>query len=281
MMTVMTIAPSIKQLFKSAVLASMGLVLTACSAGANTGPSASLAASADLGKPYKISRALKKALCNNRPALALGLLNKQPQSPANGLLAALALHQGGKSVTAAGLLAPLAAGNHQQRVKLSCKNGPAFDQTVSRVASQQLASVQAVLRAHDVDLAPAKALHTGLAAMKDPAASVNTKQALNTKAANQLKLNIKIEMPPSHNVAGTWFTHFSSYFDEAKAVNAIDIFEKRYDTLKGAVDYWRVSTSKGTVWRVGVAVDDWSDADRLCISVRARGDYCKIYDRLQ
>lgn len=229
---------------------------------------------------------LKQALCAKSPAQAINLLNQQADTPANNLYAAIAMEQGGRLVSARTLYQDLVNSGAQDGIKLTCDDSALnLSGSVSTIAAKKLNQVEQILKQHDVNLTPRKPLHAGLKAMKDPAASKTKKTAktaqMNEQLAAGLKLNTKIVMPPSANLSGTWFAHFASYFDAGKATNAITIFEKRYAPLKGSVGVWTVSTAKGTVWRVGVAANEWADTDRLCVTIRSRGAYCKVIDRLQ
>lgn len=256
--------------FKAGFILCCALFLTACmGAGSGAGPAVTAG---------KMPGGLKQALCSNEPSTALGILNKVEETPSNRLFAAIALYQGGKAVTARGMLATLARAGHSDGVKIKC-GSLNLQGTVSAVAAEQLVDIQRLLVAHDVQLVPKQTLHSSLEAREDTAKATAPKAPKNA-AAELLKVNTTITMPLTANMNGTWFAHFASYFDQSKANTAISTFEKRYPALQGALDLWRVNSRMGTVWRVGVPVEEWSDADRLCIAVKASDDYCKVYDRL-
>ncbi|WND03915.1 hypothetical protein QGN29_05955 [Temperatibacter marinus] len=245
------------------------LYLSACQVG-GAGPSI---------RSEKIASPLKSALCAKDPAAALSHLNQASDTPVNNLFAAVALTQGGKHLTARQIFADLARSNDQSGINLSCLS---LAGTVSSVAADQLVMLQQILVQHDVKLVAEKPLHSGLDPVK-PTQKKAAKQTLDRdqQAAALLRLNTQITTPASATMAGTWFSHFASYFSEDKATAAVAIFEERYKPLKGVIGIWTVQSNRGIVWRVGVPADEWSDTDRLCVTIRAVGDYCKVIDRLQ
>ncbi len=103
-------------------------------------------------------------------------------------------------------------------------------------------------------------------------------QGQKPKAKNPFFKHLEVTLPDSVSANGQWFAHIASYRTEENANSYHGKLEEQYPALKGNTQKWQITTSKGPTWRLGVRVNEWSDADRLCVIIRSKEEYCRVID---
>ncbi len=231
-----------------------------------------------------VSGAVISALCGGRNQEALDRLNTQPSSISNLLLKAVALEKSGLPVKARNAYATVARSGNRQKMNVKCKAVPLRGPLVE-VASKRLIALQRKLVALDMDfMANTTKLHDSLGTPTPP--KPVRKNSAKTKAKNRdtkgLKLiALDVTRPRSHHPQGSWYAHLASYSSYENAIEYTSTLEKSYPALKGAISIWQISTANGQAFRLGVPVEQWSEADRLCVTIRSTGEYCRVLDRMK
>jgi hypothetical protein len=100
-------------------------------------------------------------------------------------------------------------------------------------------------------------------------------------AANPFFKPLTVTLPESIDREGKWFAHIASYRTQENATAYLGTLEGKYPALAGNIESWQASTNNGITWRLGVRVSEWSDADRLCVIIRSKNDYCRVIDTAQ
>jgi hypothetical protein len=101
------------------------------------------------------------------------------------------------------------------------------------------------------------------------------------KAKNPFFKPLEVSLPDSVSTTGQWFAHIASYRTEENANSYHSKLEEQYPALKGNIQKWQIATSKGPTWRLGVRMIEWSDADRLCVIIRSKEEYCRVINTTQ
>ncbi|WCL54208.1 hypothetical protein [Gimibacter soli] len=184
----------------------------------------------------------------------------------------------------------LASSDDRTPVALSCSGKSILP--VNEAASGRLTVIAFALRSMDAAVGVPFKLHRGLpetkpvrvpsapatAATPTPAKSSSPKPVAPKPDRPAPSPSIEVTAPASHDPNGRWFAHLVSFFEAAEAAESVKGEIRRYPALAGMFDTMQVTAKGRDTWRVGVRTSDWSDADRLCVAVRASGDYCRVID---
>ncbi|WP_308910673.1 SPOR domain-containing protein [Pseudokordiimonas caeni] len=185
----------------------------------------------------------------------------------------------------------LASSDDRTPVALSCSGKSILP--VNEAAAGRLTVIAFALRSMDAAVGAPFRLHRGLPETKpvrvaSAPAKASTPAPTKTsspkpdasKPDNQPASSPSIEVTPpaSHDPNGRWFAHLVSFFEAAEAAESVKGQARRYPALAGMFDTMQVTAKGRDTWRVGVRTSDWADADRLCVAIRASGDYCRVID---
>ena len=276
-------------LAKIGTAATLALSLNACislpgdDGGSDVKASSSTNAKAPTGST-SLSGSVISALCGGRNQEALDRLNAQPSSIGNLLLKAVALEKSGLPVKARNAYATVARSGNRQKLSVKCKAAPLRGSMVE-VASKRLIALQRKLVELDMNfLASTTKLHDSLGTPTPPKPAPKSSGKTKSKKRDTKGLKLialDVTLPRSHHPKGSWYAHLSSYDSYEDAVKYTSTLEKSYSALKGAINIWQISTANGQAFRLGVPVEQWSDADRLCVTIRSTGEYCHVLDRMK
>ncbi len=224
--------------------------------------------------------AFQDAICNNTPAKAYEVIaNLDADTRSNNLLMAYALEQRGHAVRARNIYARLAKrdarSNADAFISLKCGRLVHFSGPIHTVAGQRLAVVSQTLALLDADLAKQDHLHAGLGPTL--MSKVNVKAKKPSGPTLTLR-SARIELPQSASKRGQWFSHLASYNTDNDAQKYMKIAKTTYKVLADHLILWEMKTAKSKAWRLGVRSGNWSDADKLCVTIKASGAYCRVID---
>lgn len=266
---------------KCAVLAFM-TVLAAC--GPNTaGPKSSFASNT----ASSLSPSLQSALCQGRTDEVISALTGEPlMSSSDQFYLALAYEEAGALPKARALYGTVMQNSGSANVYANCPDRVLAAGPVGEEAGRRLASLSQHLAALDVNLAPPAPLHDGLPPSspnqyKEPPRNQSggltsgfAKSALSyTGAADQ-----SVNKPTSQSPLGQWFAHLTSYRTMENAMKNRSTLEKKFPDLAGIIDQWELDVGGRKAIRLGVRLANKGEANRLCNSVKSRGEYCAVID---
>ncbi|WP_420428742.1 hypothetical protein [Kordiimonas sp.] len=225
----------------------------------------------------RASNAVEQAMCEGRAIDAARILISEPlSSPADRFYTGLALEQSGKPVAARRIYASLMSSGSRDRVFLRCGNEVMADGAVGSEAGRRLAIIASELQAMDAARMQPVRLDHSLPSITEKPADV----ARTTPAAGNTGPRRDVSRPSGSSPLGRWFAHLASYRSYEQAVSSKSILEKKYPALSGIIDQWEVNVG-GFALRLGVRLQEKSDAQTLCSQVKSQGDYCAVMDTSQ
>jgi cell division septation protein DedD len=242
------------------------------------------------------------AICDGRTEVAKALARGDNNfSPKDRFISAYALELEGHPVIAKAIYMSLNDKDiEDERLSLSCNGVIHYDGEIVHLARSRIGIINAKLAAMDVDFAaPMRPIHSGLgpSIASQPPIKVATVQPSSSKQApkaaqptpakkqpvqaentNSFFKPLTVTLPASVDSDGKWFAHIASYRTEENATAYLSTLEGKYPALAGNIESWQVVTNDGATWRLGVRANEWSDADRLCVIIRSKSDYCRVID---
>lgn len=244
-------------------------VLAGCSVfGGSTGPSAPRAGVAVLPE------GLEDAICQGRAQEAVDALTAEPLvSVSDQFFTALALEEAGKATRARLVYAGVMQSGSNDIVRARCPGRTLADGPVMDEAAKRLAALSQTLAALDVDLAPSTVLHDGLPS-SGPVRAVDPVRFSGGPPR-------AVARPASQSPLGQWFVHLASYRSMDNAMRNKSTLERRFPALAGLIDQWELDVSGSLAIRLGIRVDNRTDADTLCAEVKSQQEYCAVIDTAQ
>ncbi|MCJ9428293.1 hypothetical protein [Kordiimonas marina] len=247
----------------------LGLVPLAMLAACVGGPSPSAMGP---GPTRAASPAVQSALCEGRADDAIKILSSEPlAAPSDQFYKALAYETGGQPIVARKLYAELMNAGYQGNVSLRCGNDYLANGTISDEAGRHLAMIAQQLQAMDVAAAPMPTLGNGLPSMSSMTSSHRATVRHTSSHA------MTVTRPASQSPLGRWFVHLASYRSLEHAKANKPTLEKMFPALAGILDQWEVDVH-GFAVRLGVRLNDHQEAENLCQSIKAQGQYCAVLD---
>ncbi|WP_262693741.1 hypothetical protein [Kordiimonas aquimaris] len=226
------------------------------------------------GTVRPLPAALQTAICEGRGQDALDALTAEPLfSASDRFYTALALEETGAAMRARSLYAAVMQTGSTDIVRASCADRVLADGLATDEAARRLAALSQQLAALDVNLAPERPLHNGLARTS----ALNTGSIASTLSYSG-GASQSIVRPASQSPLGQWFAHLTSYGSIESATSNRATLEKKFPALTGLIDQWELVVNGNTAIRLGVRVSEKSDADRLCNTVKSQGEYCAVID---
>ncbi|WP_417464156.1 hypothetical protein [Kordiimonas sp.] len=225
----------------------------------------------------RASDAVEQAMCEGRAIDAARMLMSEPLSSApDRFYTGLALEQSGRPVAARRVYASLMNSGSRDMVFMRCGNEIMADGMVGSEAGRRLAIIASELQTMDVARMQPVRLDHGLPAMTEKPADV----ARTAPAAGNTGPRRDVTRPSGSSPLGRWFAHLASYRSYEQAVSSKSILEKKYPALSGIIDQWEVNVG-GFALRLGVRLQEKSDAQTMCNQVKSQGDYCAVLDTSQ
>ncbi|MCK0069274.1 SPOR domain-containing protein [Kordiimonas laminariae] len=262
--------------FGKATKTSLFILATTLVAACSGGGSSKLP-TAQTGRTIEMPRAALSALCQNAPVEALDLLSEEPMaSPADRFFVAAALERGGMVTRARQIYAGLMQTNTRESVSILCGDEIIAYGPVPNEAGRRLAVISRDMALLDANLRPTRPLHKGLPASSKPQQTVLPAAGKPTPRRTKGPVT-SLPRPTTNSPFGNWFVHLSSYRSMDNAIKNRPTLETKYPALKGFIDQWEVD-SGGTAIRLGVRLQDKSEADRLCAAIKNSGNYCAVMD---
>ena len=169
------------------------------------------------------------------------------------------------------LYAELMTAGYQNHVYLRCGNNVLANGTIGDESGRHLAMIAQTLQSMDVAMAPMPKLGDGLPPMMAPAAGGHAKAKRTSHHA------MTVTRPQSQSPLGRWFVHLASYRSLEHAKANKPTLEKEFPALAGILDQWEVDVH-GFAIRLGVRLNDHQEAEDLCQSIKAQGQYCAVLD---
>lgn len=251
-------------------LLSMSLLAACSSSGGLFGGSSS--PSAGTGPLIRMQDDVLAAVCEGHAEDAVAIMSSEPlMSPTDRFFVALATEVAGHPARARQLYARVMQSGATERVNVECGRQILADGPVSDEAAKRLAAVARDLAVLDANLRPTPPLHTGL-----PAAAPTKASATSTYTGPALP----VTTPGSVSPFGQWFVHLASYRSMDNATKNRTTIEQKFPALSGILDQWEVNVN-GTAIRLGVRLNDRSEATGLCNAVKSQGAYCAVLDTSQ
>ncbi|UTW55240.1 SPOR domain-containing protein [Kordiimonas sp. SCSIO 12610] len=288
-----------KRLKSSSLMISCVIILSACGAG-NSLDTTNINDPDTLGANEVVTLGpIETAICENRPEGVPSILSQfQSFQTYDRFLSAYAYELDGHPIRAKAIYTSLDKTTlDDTAVSLTCGNTKHFEGTIRAIITMRLSAIDSQLKSLGVNfVGPLKPLHAGLAAApRQPIQIVQTptpepivrKAAEKPKAikpndkpsqANPFFKPLEVTLPESVNANGRWFSHIASYGTLENANSYRSRLEDKYPALVGHIQDWQVTAKNGTAWRLGVRVNEWSDADRLCVIIRSKEEYCRVLD---
>lgn len=187
-----------------------------------------------------------------------------------------------------------------ENIALTCEGSSLFEGNILDLSFERIGIIDAKLQKLDVNFAPSNGpVHQGLPPMEvihkkvaagiektettQPKAQATPKDETNSAPQQSNKQNaffrpLKVTLPKSAGTDGQWFAHIASYKTQENANLYKTKLEGIYPELSGHIDEWQVNSNNGPTWRLGVRIREWSDADRLCVIIRSKEEYCRVLD---
>ncbi len=245
------------------------LALAACSSsgGPRTAGTVATPATASLMKD-----AVQSALCKGNAHGAVQLLAAEPLvSPTDRFYLALAYELDGHPSIAQPLYAQIMQTGSNGYVKVKCGRTVIADGSLSAEAARRLATVARNLAVMDVNLRPSPSLHEGI---PEANPQTNKKGVYNGPA-------LEVKKPDGQTPFGQWFSHLASYTSMDSAVKNKGTLEAKFPALAGIIDQWEIVANGRKAVRLGIRVQEKSDADELCQTVKSHNEYCAVIDTTQ
>ncbi len=261
------------KLLKTSMVLSVASLVGACSSGGSSFSSNS--PSLRSGETMTMGSAAEAALCQNKPGRALAILSAEPfSSPTDKFFMAVALEKSGHANRARQTYASVMQSGSNDNVSLRCGNETIAMGAVTSEAGKRLANISRHLALLDVNMHPRPPLHRGLASMSRPVALPPVRSSSGTRKPNQAPVTT-LAAPRNQDPFGDWFVHLASYRSIDNATKSLPVLERKYPALAGNIDQWQVNSS-GTAIRLGLRLNNKSEADSICAAIKQSSNYCAV-----
>ena len=221
---------------------------------------------------------LQEAICQGQAQEALdGLLAEPLVSAADRFYTALALEESGAAQRARMIYAGIMQTGSDDIVRARCPDRVLADGPVRDEAARRLAALSELLAMMDVNFAPERALHEGIA-RSGPVRVVDPPRFPTNLAGGPPRT---VARPASQSPLGQWFVHLASYRSIDSAMKNRSTLETKFPSLAGIIDQWELDVGGSPAVRLGVRMSAREDATRLCNAVKSQQEYCAVIDTSQ